>query len=372
MAFVLIATPSSGTSIVGSTTTAQTIINRVSQDIRSVLGTSGSDQTILLDYVNRIHKEVLRESNWEFLKSAPQRFVTELGVNNYWLGTTGSNTLGAQDTGLNLSDIRRIDERSVLDLSNATQLSKEPERPMFYSFIQQDGSSRTNRPTSWTWNREAPYLLNLFPAPDNQNTYQPVPLSPVCQTSTTGALAARTYFVKVTFVDSAGNESMPSPAARTYVPANKVLVVKAPQPYVSGGTSGITYSNYKVYVGTVENAETLQSTSTAIAADWTEPGTGLVAGAALPTVNNIEPLRGYVIEFRYFRTRTEISIPAQVLQVPDDYSDIITAGVNYLAYQFLKRPTEAKDWYSIYKGGIKEMIKDMNLHPHNDFIRPAS
>lgn len=368
---IVVQTVGTSASITGATTTAQAMINCASQDVRNVLGNSGSDQALLLDYVNRIHKEVLRESNWEFLKSAPQRFITELGVNSYWLGTTGSNTAGSQDTGLNLSDIRRIDERSVLDLSNATQLGKEPERPMFYSFIQQDGSSRTNRPTSWNWNREAPYLLNLFPAPDNQNTYQPVPLSPVCQTSPVGALSARTYFVKCTFVDSAGNESTPSVASRTYVPANKVLVVKAPQPYVSGSSSGITYSNYKVYVGTVENSETLQSVSTAITADWTEPGTGLVAGAALPTVNNIEPLRGYVIEFRYFRTRTEITASTQVLQIPDEYSDIICAGVNYLAYQFLKRPTEAKDWYSIYKGGIKEMIKDMNLHPHNDFIRPA-
>lgn len=359
-------------SLYQQTMTAQTIITAASQDVRSVLGSSGGDQTILLDYVNRIHKEMLRGSNWQWLLSAPQRFVTEYGVTDYWVGATASTPSGTQDTGLNLTNLRTIAEDSVYDLSNDRQLFMVPRTAVTSGRTFQDGTSRLANPDNWEQDGANPYVLRLTPAANNVNGYQPVPNIPVCSTSTTGALAGRTYFVKTTFVDSAGNESTPcSAAARTYVPVNKVLVVKAPQPYVSASTSGITYSNYKVYVGTVEGSETLQSTSTAITGDWTEPGTGLVAGAALPTTNNIEPLRGYVIEFKYFKTRKEIVDATNTLLVPDDYKDIFCAGVNALAYQFLKRSGEAKDWYSIYQNGMRGIVRDMNLAPHIDFMRPA-
>lgn len=371
MPIVVQTTSTTSTSIPACTTTAQAIISSVSQDVRSVLGSSGSDQSLILDYVNRVHKQMLRGSNWEWLLSAPQRFVTEYGVTNYWIGASGSNTAGTQDTGLNLSDVRTIAEDSVWDLSNDVQIFRVADRNTSPSRIFQDGTSRLAPPGNWRQAMDAPYVLSLYPAADNTNSYQPVPNIPICQTSTTGALAGRTYFVKTTFVDSAGSESTPSAAARTYVPVNKVLVVKAPQPYVSAATTGITYSNYKVYVGTVEGSETLQSTSTAITGDWTEPGTGLVAGAALPTTNNIEPLRGYVIEFRYFKKRKEITDSTLVLQVPDDYKDIFVAGVNALVYQFLKRSGEAKDWYQIYQIGMRDIIRDSNLAPSIDFMRPA-
>lgn len=337
-----------------------------------MLGSSGNDQTLLLDYVNRIHKQMLRGSNYEWLKSGPQRFLTEYGVTDYWIGTSGSNTAGTQDTGLNLSDVRSIAEDSVWDLSNNRQIFMVADRYPSSGRIFQDGTSQLAPPDNWRNAVDSPYVLSLYPAANNNNGYQPVPNIPICQTSTSGALSGRTYFVKTTFIDSAGNESTPcSAAARTYVPANKVLVVKAPQPYVSTATSGISYSNYKVYVGTVEGSETLQSTSTAITADWTEPNGGLVAGAALPTTNNIEPLRGYVIEFRYFKVRKEITNSTLILQVPDDYKDIFVAGVNYLAYQFLKRSGEAKDWFQVFQMGMKDIIRDMNLAPHIDFMRPA-
>lgn len=359
-------------SLYQQTMTAQSIITCCSQDVRSVLGTSGGDQTILLDYVNRIHKEMLRGSNWQWLLSAPQRFVTEYGVTNYWIGTSGSNTSGTQDTGLNLTNVRTIAPDTVWDLSNNRQLFQVPSRAVSSSRIFEDGSSRLAKPDSWEQGFNSPYVLRITPAADNQNTYQPVPNIPICQTSTAGALSARTYFVKTTFVDTAGNESTPcAAAARTYVPANSVLVVKAPQPNVSGATTGILYSRYNVYVGTTEGSETKQASNQAITGDWTEPGTGLVAGAALPTINNIEPLRGYVIEFKYFRTRKEIVDSTNTLLVPDDYKDIFCAGVNALAYQFLKRSGEAKDWYSIYQNGMRGIIRDMNLAPHIDFMLPA-
>ena len=91
-----------------ATKTVNDVINAVSQDVRQVLGTTGGDQGILIDYVNRISLKLLRQSNWYFLLSTPQRFMTRIGVNDYWVGTTGTAPVGAFDTGLNLSDVRTI------------------------------------------------------------------------------------------------------------------------------------------------------------------------------------------------------------------------------------------------------------------------
>src|SRR6185437_2991909 len=91
-----------------TTTTVSSIINATSQDVRQVLGTTGGDQTILIDYVNRISLQLLRQSNWTFLLSGAQRFLTREGVNDYWLGTSGSNPVGSFDTGLNLTDLRTV------------------------------------------------------------------------------------------------------------------------------------------------------------------------------------------------------------------------------------------------------------------------
>jgi hypothetical protein len=350
------------------------IVGITSQDIRSQLGTSGTDLAILVSFVERIQLDMLRTSNWSFLTSNPQRFITQQGVTDYWIGATGSNPAGSVDTGLNLTDLKRLDEDSVFDRSNFNQLTKIVNPPDDPGYAYADGASRTAIPKAYTQDIDTnPYLLRLFPAPNNTNGYQPIPSPAICTTSVAGALANRIYYVTTTFVDSLGNESSPAPSAKVFVPANSVLVVKPPQPGITTSASGVQYNQYKVYASTTLGSEVVQNGGTAISTgvSWTEPNGGLSTGtAAKPSANSLTPLDGYLIEFRYFKARPTGLASGTNLLIPDEYKDVITAGVNWLAFQFLNKQTDAQLWASVYQQGLRNLVRDRNLSPKIDFVRP--
>jgi hypothetical protein len=355
----------------GATTTAQDVVNAVSQDARSQLAASGADANIILDYINRVQKRILRDSRHPFLLSAPKRFVTQNGVVKYWLGSTGSATAGCYDTQLNLTDVGIIKEDEVWDRTQHRKLTFTAQQPLYTSFEYPDAQNRQGNPTQWNHNPlVSPYVLNIFPAPNNQNTYQSIAPAPLLTTAVSGALSARTYYVRITLIDSAGNESAAGPEGIIYVPANSVLKVNPPDIDPSLLASGIEITNFKVYVGTTTNSETLQSTSTSSA--WTEPDSGLVAGAAYPTTSSIEYLRGNVIEFRYYKQRQTVTTLLDVLQIPDDYFDIVVAGVNAYVMLFLKRPSDAAIWQTQFNDGLRQLTRDKNLFPKGGqaFIAP--
>lgn len=354
----------------GITYTAQDIINGASQDLRSQLPVSS---TILLDYVDRIHKEIIRSSRWQFMLSDAQQFITEQGVTNYWIAATGSNPQGSVDTGLNLVDVFRIKEDTVLDRSNNTQLFRTQSRPPnFTTFEFPDGQSRQLRPTNFAHENYSG-LLQLFPAANNQNTYQPSAESPICVTTAGGALTARTYSVRYSIVDSAGLESdASSNPTSIYIPAGQLLKVKSPK-FPIASAKGVSYSQYKVYAAIGTGNECVQNGGTAInsGTDFTESVGGLTTGTALyPTVNNLTQMNGYLIEFRYYKQRLKITSGATTLLLPDDYKDILIAGVNWLGYLFLKLPTDAKMWFEIYQNGMREIIRDKNQWNEEGFMKP--
>lgn len=359
-----------------TTPTAQDIVNEVSQDLRQVLASSGADAAVLLSYVNRVQLDILRDTKWPWLLSAPQRFVTEAEQTDYWIGATGTQPLNAFDTGLNLTDVDYIKSDTVYDRSNHVKLAQVNEPPIESQQAFPSGAARKGTPTSFRHDRTSvPGYISIYPGPSNTNAYQLVPGSPLCTTSVSGALAGRTYFVKCTFVDSAGNESSASDlATEIYIPANSVLVVTPPQPPVSKGTHGILYNKYRVYASTVEGSETLQSVSTSTGSVWTEPNSGLVAGAAFPTTNNLDPLEGYVIEFRYYKTRNQVTTLGQSLLIPVEYKDVVIAGVNALGYVYLKMYQDAQFWRGEYIEGQKGMLRDKNQFPKSgsDFIQPGT
>lgn len=105
----------------------------------------------------------------------------------------------------------------------------------------------------------------------------PQPAAPLLSTAAAGALLARTYFVVTTYFNPATGETTVSPEATITIPLNNVLVVTSP-----AARSGFT--QYRVYVGTAPGTETLQATVN-LGTNFTEPNTGLVAGATPPTVN---------------------------------------------------------------------------------------
>lgn len=105
------------------------------------------------------------------------------------------------------------------------------------------------------------------------------PAQPVLSQSAAGTLAATTYFVKITYTNAQG-ETTVSPEANLAVSANNVLGVASPA--AENGATG-----WNVYVSTSTGTETKQNGATpiAIGTNWTEPASGLVAGAAMPNSN---------------------------------------------------------------------------------------
>lgn len=363
----------------------QEIINGVSQDCRTQLDstTVGQAQTALIDYTNRIQKEMQRWSNWDFMISDPQYFITELGQTDYWIGPTGSRPAGTVDTTLNLTDVDKIRKDSVRDMSNFRALKWFREAPIGPVLTFSSGMSRPGQPAAWRQDPNSPNILSIYPAPNNENTYQPVPSTPVIDTATSGALAQRVYFFFVTLVDSEGKESAPcSTAAVQMIPINKVAIVRSPKLVFGQATNGIAYSAYNVYAVNAVNyptdrsdpgTETLQNLSPiTIGTDWQEPPTGLTtSGASRPTSNMIEPIGGYIIQFRYFKARTDLTAVTDVPQIPIKYKDVLINGVSAMAWDLIGDKAMAQKKLEEFKDGYRQMVVDKNLFPEGvEFMRP--
>jgi hypothetical protein len=272
------------------------------------------------------------------------------------------------DTGLNLSTVRRIKEDSVFDRTNFRKLYLTEEPPLAATLAYGDSTSRPGRPKLWRNAVDTPYVLNIYPAPDNQSRYLPVPEAPICDSLTAGGtLPARFYWIQLSFVDSFGNEGTVGPANKIFVPANQLVTVQPPiEPLIS--STGVRYNRFNVYASATQGGECLQPSGPFQSA-WTEPTSGLVTNTGQPpTTSLIEPIDGYLIEFKYYTFRTQLTDPNMQLQIPDDYIDVLVAGVNWLTNEYIKRPTDAKIWQDIYVQGIGMIRRDQNMYPHRDFI----
>jgi hypothetical protein len=362
---------------VGVYPTAQQVVNSVSTDL---LQRIAPEDPVLLDYINRVQLQLLRVSRWKFLKSPLQSFVTRIGRSDYWIGPAGSGPLDVVDTGLNISNLGPIDSDSFYDRTNYRLLKRINEQILSATFAYRDSSSRLGPPREFRVDPSTPCTINLYPAPDNQNNYQPVPENPAVSAIAGGALPARIYWVRTTFVDSLGNESSASSEAYQFMPAGSLLVVQPPQE-IPSADSGVQYNRYNVYVfsaGTNETAtngnETLatQGGPLSTATAYQEPPTGfLTGGLSFPTANNVAQMGGYLIQFRYYQAKPQIINLNNILLIPSDYFDVLVAGVNYFTAQFLKDEGAQAYWKSEYDSGIVGMIRDKNLFPKGPaFISP--
>jgi hypothetical protein len=350
-----------------STTVVNNILTSVKQDIEYGV----SNLSVLLDYVDRIQKRMLRESQWAFLQSPVKRFITVEGINTYWIGP-GNAPSGTADTGLQLPDVGSVWTESVWDRTNNRQLipllasSESPE-------VHPDASQAYDAPRMFSTSILEPNTITLFPLPNSNCGYQPTPPTPICSTQNIGTQPGRTYYVGLTIVDSAGNESTVSTVPRMlYLPAGQGLVVQAPQAR-TGSSTGVTYDRYNVYVGTSPSTMTKQNGTTGNGA-FQEPTTGLAHGANPPTTNSTIPQTGYLMEFRYYQKRVPITTVTQTVQIPDIYRDVLIAGVNYLVAMYLSRQ-EDRDKVQFWKGefmdGLRQMRKDLNLSFRNtNYISP--
>lgn len=351
------------------TTTVQDVLDAVSRDVRlQVSNTDLPDVTILIDYINRVSKQMLRASRWRFLKSFAF-FVTQRGVVNYWIGPTSSLPSDTFDTGLNLSDVRNISQ--VIDYSNYRPLENALRMSIAPTSTSPSGDSTPGKPRNWGSDNNSPKLI-IRPAPDNQNNFAPVPSSPVVKITSGGSLPARTYQVARTIVDSLSGESVASDATEIFVPANSLLVVSPPTMSVTQSAVGVKYDRYNVYVSLNTNRGEFETGSSGLklqnsspvasSVSWTEPTSGLIAGINPPSQSAIEPIDGYVIYFEYFKKHVKLISPTDILQIPDDFSDILTHGVVAKTLVYLRQFDDMAIYADLYKDGIKEMIRDSNWY----------
>ncbi len=355
-------------------TTVQQIINSATTDIMNQIGTN---HPILLDYCNRVSYDMLRSTKWDFLLSDVQTFITRQGVTAYWIGATGSAPPGTYDTGLNITDIKWVQHGSVYDRSNFIEIGSVAEMPVSSILSYTDGTSRPGRPKVYRNNVDTPFTINLYPAPDQQNNQAPQPEPPIVGATLGGALAARSYNLVVTIVDALGNESTaPDYTTPLYIPANYLAVVKSPTTLVPTNDAGVPYSHYNVYAsvtsGQPQNTTLQTSSPITVGVDWTEPLGGLTTtGVAPPSDNLAATYNGYIIQFRYYEVEKAITSFTQPLQIPDRYSDIVTAGVNWLCLKFLSRQSEAAEWYATYRTGLIAMVRDRNQQNRfADYVSP--
>ena len=106
------------------------------------------------------------------------------------------------------------------------------------------------------------------------------PAPPGLSSASGGALSGATYYVKIAYVTASG-QTLPSSEVSLAVASSHLLNVASP-----AAPSPASATGWNVYVSTSTGTETLQNaTPTAIGTNWTEPTSGLISGAALPSAN---------------------------------------------------------------------------------------
>lgn len=465
------------------TTTAESIINSVIQDGQ----VQTTNRGVLLDYVDRVSQRMLRESQWLFLRSQEQKFMTQPDAAKYWIGM-GIPPAGAVATGLDLTDVSSIIPDSVYDLSNGRRLTQDSQAVLTGPVLRfKDGSYRSAQPRTYRYDYNEAGVLKLLPPPDNQNSYQPQPSSPVCNWVAGGMIGfERNYFIMATIVDSAGNESVPcAQYSNIVVPASALLTVQGPGLDVASATT-VNYGFFNVYVSVTSNGTFTKQNlfPLPIGSTWTEPLTGvssvilppltypmlaitgeaynlgvdisgnltttpivtggtinpiyltdssgvtwanfvvsngiftsytttnqtaldlilqdadgiawhitvntsgnilatsigpavdsLIPGQTPPLTSNLIPLEGYVIAFHYQKQRLPITDPTDVLQIPDNYRDVVVSGVNFYANMYTAKADDlgmkAGAWKKEFMDGLAQMRRDLRINFRNtDVIMP--
>lgn len=142
--------------------------------------------------------------------------------------------------------------------------------------------------------------------------FSPLSIAPTLSRVTDGSLASRTYYVAYSFYkDSSSAETKISPEASLTINANKVVKVELP-------VFSSSADRARIYASETSGSLTLQTTTTE--RTWTEPTSGLVAGASPPSSNNLkEPLFWKAVaapkfdKFRSNRYRTSLQLIEQVI-----------------------------------------------------------
>ncbi len=183
------------------------------------------------------------------------------------------------------------------------------------------------------------------------------PARPTLSSTPGGPLVARTYFIQVTYVNAVG-ETTASAEAHLAIPAGRLLRVSSPP--ASGSATG-----YNVYAGTAAGNETKQTAAPIpIGTNFTEPVTGLAAGAGPPAADTSGGLAApgapalnstaaaastFFVQVTYVNARGETTVSAEAsLAVPAGRLLVVTSprafgdATGYNVYASATTGTETK------------------------------
>lgn len=262
------------------THTAEDVINAAIQDSQ-VLTTN---RIALLDYVNRTSLRILRESQWSFLQSGYQKFITQEGVDKYWIGS-GTPPNGYSNTNLNLINAESVLPDSVYDLTFGRKLTQDAMQVRAaMPFIMRDSTIRMGPPRAYANYISDPNVVHVFPPPDNQNYYFPVPEPSLCQQVFGGVLPGRTYFIQTTLVDTQGGESIASTSFSQTIASDFLLMVSSPTAEVPSALSP-SYAYWNVYISATSGGPYFKQNISPIpiGSPWIEQVTGASPTPALTT-----------------------------------------------------------------------------------------
>jgi hypothetical protein len=164
-----------------------------------------------------------------------------------------------------------------------------------------------------------------------------------------GSLSARTYYVKYVYRNDTGT-TLASPSTTQAVAANSLLKFDFPYTATYGPPSGAKWVD--IYVGTTLGSETLQTsqpvawqqeTETVLSQNfgpitWTEPSTGLVDGAALPSSNTTK----YIAKYAIYEGDTEVGGP----RYNNRYTGNRAYGMEFLRRNSAWSSLDKDNWYT--------------------------
>lgn len=306
----------------------------VASDIITSMTTEGqtatTNRSVLLDYLNRVHQRILRESQWAFLKSDRQYFLTVPGAQNYWVGDVTQKPLRSVETGLNLVDFDNLLLDTVEDESYGHNLSFASARVRnVIGTKYQDGQDTPGMLRSFSVQYDEPGDITLHPMPDDNNQYQPVPSSPVAYFSPSGYLPPRLLYIVCTLVDTNGGESVQSAQPTIISVPTGQLVTVAPPERIVGSAIGILYTRWNIYVGTSLENLTLQNEQP-IPVDQTFTESIFGFGRTL------YPSSTYSVDPTYYLGVTDNGLLQQTIEstyIPDG---LILADTSGVRWQFTK------------------------------------
>lgn len=301
--------------------TVQNIVDSVSTDMRKVLSNSGADATLMIDWVDRIHKDCLHTSFYGHLNQANTSVSLVAGTSSYTLSPTDIRRLlfvydRTTKRPLDIWPTRA--QLPTFEAKRITETEKVPEGKLFelgpepFADVYAQGSetvSTTAGTSSYTLSASARRILAVY---DRTTGRALQPLSDADDVKER----------EVRFLDG------PLPQYFKFIAPSTLVLF--PTPLV--GTGANDSISLEVYYEKTQGPPLFYQL------------VGSQSLLVMPT-----PAVAGNLEVVYEKQATTLTALANTLVIPEDGKDMLVAGVNYLVAQYLEKGNAIENWFQLYE-----------------------